>query len=231
MASKLNLYEQLPPDWREAMAPFYSEEQCRSLEEALAARYAAGETIYPARENLFHALEATRYSDVKAVWLGQDPYHEPGQAIGLSFAVPNGTKCPPSLRNIFKEYSSDFNTTFMPTDTTLSAWTRHGVLLLNTVLSVKAGMAASHRNLGWQALTGAVIQAVNALDRPVAFILLGNDAKTVKPFIDVERHLVFEAAHPSPLSAHRGFFGSRPFSTINRMLEERNAEPIDWRLD
>ncbi len=231
MTSRLNLYEQIPPDWREAIAPFYGVEQCRALEEALAARYAAGEAIYPAEENIFHALKATRYGDVKAVWLGQDPYHEPGQAIGLAFAVPNGTKCPPSLHNIFKEYSSDFNTTFLPTDTTLGAWTRHGVLLLNTVLSVRAHDAASHRSLGWQALTTAIVQAVNALERPVAFILLGNDAKAAKPFIDAERHVVFEAAHPSPLSAHRGFFGSRPFSTVNRMLAERNAEPIDWRLD
>lgn len=231
MLAGLSLYEQIPQDWREAIEPFYSKEQCELLDAALSARYAAGEEIYPARENLFHALKATRHRDVKAVWLGQDPYHEPGQAIGLAFAVPNGTKCPPSLRNIFKEYSYDLNTTFLPTDTTLSSWTRHGVLLLNTVLSVKAHAAASHRSLGWQALTGAVIQAVNALDRPVAFILLGNDAKTARPLIDEEKHIVFEAAHPSPLSAHRGFFGSRPFSTINRQLLERNAEPIDWRLD
>ena len=231
MLAGLSLYEQIPQDWREAIEPFYSKEQCELLDAALSARYAAGEEIYPARENLFHALKATRHRDVNAVWLGQDPYHEPGQAIGLAFAVPNGTKCPPSLRNIFKEYSDDLNTTFLPTDTTLSSWTRHGVLLLNTVLSVKAHAAASHRSLGWQALTGAVIQAVNALDRPVAFILLGNDAKTTRPLIDGEKHIVFEAAHPSPLSAHRGFFGSRPFSTINRQLLERNAEPIDWRLD
>ncbi|MBQ7652580.1 MAG: uracil-DNA glycosylase [Victivallales bacterium] len=211
--------------------PFFLREQRERLDAALAARYAAGEEIYPARENIFHALEATRYRDVRAVWLGQDPYHEPGQAIGLAFAVPNGTKCPPSLRNIFKEYSSDLNTTFLPTDTTLAAWARHGVLLLNTVLSVRAHAAASHRSLGWQDLTGAVVQAVNDLDRPVAFILLGNDAKAVKPLIDGERHIIFEAAHPSPLSAHRGFFGSRPFSTINRLLEDRKAEPIDWRLD
>ncbi len=213
------------------MAPFYTQEQCLALEKALEARHAAGETIYPARENLFHAMQATRYRDVKAVWLGQDPYHEPKQAIGLAFAVPMETKCPPSLRNIFKEYSSDLNTTFLPTDTTLSAWTRHGVLLLNTVLSVRAHEAGSHRSLGWQTLTSAAVQAVNALERPVAFILLGNDAKVVKPLINEGRHPIFEAAHPSPLSAHRGFFGSKPFSTVNRMLTERNAEPIDWRLD
>jgi len=231
MATEFRTYEQIPQDWREAIAPFFSKEQYERLDTALSARYEANEEIYPARENIFHALTATHYSDVKAVWLGQDPYHEPGQAIGLAFAVPNGTKCPPSLRNIFREYSDDLNTTFLPTDTTLSAWTSHGVLLLNTVLSVKAHAAASHRNLGWQELTGAVVQAVNVLERPVAFILLGNDAKTVKPLIDVGRHVIFEAAHPSPLSAHRGFFGSRPFSTVNRMLEERGAEAIDWRLD
>ncbi len=231
MATISGIYEQIPQDWREAVAPFFPQEQWSRLDAGLAARYAAGEEIYPARENIFHALAATRYRDVKAVWLGQDPYHEPGQAIGLAFAVPNGTKCPPSLRNIFKEYSDDLNTIFLPTDTTLDGWTRHGVLLLNTVLTVKAHAAASHRNLGWQELTGAIVKAVNALDRPVAFILLGNDAKAVEPLIDSGRHVVFEAAHPSPLSAHRGFFGSRPFSTINRMLTERGAEPIDWRLD
>lgn len=228
---ELMLFEQIPEDWREAMAPFYTSEQCAQLEAKLSQRYASGETIFPPRERLFHAMEATPFSQVRAVWIGQDPYHEPGQAMGLAFAVPNGCKIPPSLKNIFKEFSADFNTAFLPVDSTLSPWTRNGVLLLNTVLSVKEHAAASHRNIGWEVLTRAAVCAVNAKTSPVAFILLGNDAQAFKPLIDAEQHVVFEAAHPSPLSAYRGFFGSRPFTTVNRMLEERGAEPIDWRLD
>jgi len=226
----MDILSQMPDDWRNAISSFYSHEDEGALNDALAARYDSGEEIYPPRESIFRALQATPFNDVRAVWLGQDPYHEPGQAMGLAFAVPQGTVIPPSLRNILKEYVSDTGQFFTPVDTTLESWTQQGVLLLNTVLTVRAHVARSHHNIGWEKLVCALVRAVAVRPQTTAFILLGNDAKAFKPMIDTQRHVIFEAAHPSPLSAHRGFFGSKPFSTINAELAERGAAPIDWTL-
>ena len=224
----MDILSEIPQDWREAIAPFYTKEQADVLGSALQARYDAGETIYPARDNIFRALKETPFSKTKAVWLGQDPYHEPGQAIGLAFAVPNGTKMPPSLKNIFKEYLSDLEKVFMPADTTLLDWAHNGVLLLNTCLTVRAHAAGSHRKLGWENLVQAILKAVAHRTRPTAYMLLGNDARGDHELVDDGKNIIFEAAHPSPLSAYHGFFGSRPFTTVNKALVAKGLEPIQW---
>jgi uracil-DNA glycosylase len=161
--------------------------------------------------------------------LGQDPYHGPGQAHGLAFSVQPGVPPPPSLVNIFKELQSDVGAP-KPRDGSLIPWAQHGVLLLNAVLTVRAGQPNSHAGHGWEAFTDAVIRAVSAKPEPVVFLLWGRYAQKKKPLIDASRHVVIEGTHPSPLSAKNGFFGSRPFSTINAALEERGRPPIDWRL-
>ena len=224
----MNLLSEIPLDWREAIAPFYTTEQAEALDVALQTRYDAGEVIYPARENIFRALKETPFAETKVVWLGQDPYHEPGQAIGLAFAVPNGTKLPPSLKNIFKEYLSDLEKVFMPVDSTLLDWAHNGVLLLNTCLTVQAHAAGSHRKLGWEPLIQAILKATAQRSKTTAFILLGNDARAYRELVDDGKNVIFEAAHPSPLSAYHGFFGSRPFTTVNRALREKGEEPIQW---
>ena len=224
----MDLLLDMPQDWREAIEPYYTRAQALQLSASLQALYDAGEEIYPARENIFRALWETPLASTKAVWLGQDPYHEPGQAIGLAFAVPNGTRLPPSLRNIFKEYQADLNTLFMPADSTLLDWAHHGVLLLNTCLTVRAHKAGSHRKLGWQPLVNAILRAAASRPRPVAFILLGNDAREYRALVDDGKNILFEAPHPSPLSAYHGFFGSKPFSTVNNALHAKGEEPIEW---
>ncbi|MBR4676042.1 MAG: uracil-DNA glycosylase [Victivallales bacterium] len=224
----MDILSEIPLDWREAIAPFYTKEQADVLGYALQARFDAGENIYPARENIFRALKETPFSETKAVWLGQDPYHEPGQAIGLAFAVPNGTKMPPSLKNIFKEYISDLEKVFMPTDSTLLDWAHNGVLLLNTCLTVRAHAAGSHRKLGWEPLVQAILKAAAQRPRSTAFILLGNDARAYRELVDDGKNVIFEAAHPSPLSAFHGFFGSRPFTTVNDALVSKGEIPVQW---
>ena len=226
----MDLLESIPKDWLERIGPFFSREDALSLQGELDRIYASGETVYPEKSRIFRALETTPYGSVKALWLGQDPYHGPGQATGLAFAVPNGTRMPPSLRNIFREYASDFNLALEPVDSSLEQWAANGVLLLNTVLTVSAHKPMSHRGIGWEKLTRAVVSAVSLKKETVAFILLGNDARAFAPLIDSERHVVFQAAHPSPLSAYRGFFGSRLFTRVNDMLAGRGAEPVDWRI-
>ena len=224
----MNLLSEIPQDWREAIASYFTTEQAEALGDALQARYDAGEVIYPARENIFRALKETPFAQTKAVWLGQDPYHEPGQAIGLAFAVPNGTKLPPSLKNIFKEYLSDLERVFMPTDSTLLDWAHNGVLLLNTCLTVRAHAAGSHRKLGWEPLIQAILKATALRPKCTAYILLGNDARAYRELVDDGKNVIFEAAHPSPLSAYHGFFGSRPFTTVNNALREKGEEAIQW---
>ena len=224
----MDLLSEIPQDWREAIAPFYSTQQAEALGTALQTRYDAGEVIYPALENIFRALKETPFAQTKAVWLGQDPYHEPGQAIGLAFAVPNGTKLPPSLKNIFKEYLSDLEKVFMPADSTLLDWAHNGVLLLNTCLTVRAHAAGSHRKLGWEPLIQAILKATAQRPRSTAFILLGNDARAYRELVDDGKNVIFEAAHPSPLSAYHGFFGSRPFTTVNNALRAKGEEAIQW---
>ena len=186
--------------------------------------------VFPAVENVFSAFRLTPFHRVRAVILGQDPYHGAGQAHGLSFSVPRGTKIPPSLRNIFKELHSDLGIQ-IPDHGDLTHWAGQGVLLLNTSLTVRAGAANSHRKMGWTQFTDHVISKLNERARPVVFVLWGKPAATKRRFIDSDRHVIFETAHPSPLSAHRGFLGSQIFSKINRSLAKLGEKPIDWRLD
>jgi len=184
------------------------------------------ETIYPAAENIFRAFELTSFADTKVVILGQDPYHGPGQAHGLSFSVASDIKIPPSLRNIFKELASDLDCQ-PPTSGDLTAWAQQGVLLLNTVLTVRAGAANSHKKQGWEDFTDAVIESLNAHPQPIVFILWGKPAEKKAAAIG-DRHHKIIAPHPSPLSAYRGFFGSRPFSTANTVLKESGRDEIKW---
>lgn len=185
--------------------------------------------VYPARENVFAALHHTSYADTKVLILGQDPYHGPNQAHGLCFSVQHGVPPPPSLVNIFKELHSDLGIS-IPKHGNLQAWAQRGVLLLNTTLTVRAGQAASHQGKGWEAFTDEVIRVVN--EKPfVVFVLWGAHARKKKLLIDTDRHAIIESAHPSPLSAHNGFFGSRPFSKINGALLAAGMSDIDWSLD
>jgi uracil-DNA glycosylase len=205
-------------------APFYHE-----LQKFLRAEAAQGKIIFPAAENVFRALELLDLPEVKVVILGQDPYHGPGQAIGLSFAVPNELKRkPPSLKNIFKEVQSDLGVTLSPTESDLTGWLNQGVLLLNRVLTVESGHAFSHQGRGWEKFTDAVIDGLNARPKPVIFILWGAPAQKIKSRLDLNRHFVLESVHPSPLSAYRGFFGSRVFSKTNALLKKLGQAPIDW---
>lgn len=186
-------------------------------------------TVYPSREDVFASLRTTSYADVKVLVLGQDPYHGPGQAHGLCFSVQRDIEPPPSLVNIFKELRDDIGIS-IPTHGNLEAWARRGVLLLNTTLTVRAGQAASHQGKGWETFTDQVIRVVN--EKPfVVFVLWGAHARKKKMLIDTQRHVVVESAHPSPLSAHNGFFGSRPFSKVNEALRNARLEEIDWSLD
>ncbi len=186
-------------------------------------------TVYPPRGDVFAALHLTPLARVKVVILGQDPYHGPGQAHGLCFSVPPGVALPPSLRNIIAELHDDVGVE-APTSGDLTPWARKGVLLLNATLTVRAHQAASHQGKGWETFTDRVIAAVNERSERVVFILWGSSARKKSALIDADRHLIIESPHPSPLSAHRGFFGSRPFSRANEALVAAGREPVDWRL-
>ena len=185
--------------------------------------------VYPANEEVFAALHLTSYADTRVVILGQDPYHGPNQAHGLCFSVREGVALPPSLVNIYRELHTDLGIE-PPGHGNLERWARQGVLLLNTTLTVRGGNAASHQGKGWETFTDQVIGAVNAKDHRVVFILWGSHARRKKLLVDTSRHFIIESAHPSPLSAHNGFFGSRPFSRTNAALEAAGLRPIDWRL-
>lgn len=186
-------------------------------------------TVYPPHEDVFAALHLTPYAETKVLILGQDPYHGPGQAHGLCFSVHRGVRIPPSLVNVHKELHADVGVE-PPDHGNLEAWAVQGVLLLNTTLTVRAGQAASHQGHGWETFTDQVIRAVAAKPEPVVFILWGSHARRKKTLIDTSRHTIIESAHPSPLSAHNGFFGSRPFSRTNAALTAADLDPIDWRL-
>jgi uracil-DNA glycosylase len=190
----------------------------------------ARHAVYPPKDEVFAALHLTPLAEVKVVILGQDPYHGPGQAHGLCFSVRAGVRPPPSLRNIFTELHADLGID-PPADGDLTSWARQGVLLLNTTLTVRAHEAASHQRKGWETFTDRVLEAVDAQPRTVVFILWGASARRKRALIDTSRHVVIESPHPSPLSAHRGFFGSRPFSRANEALVAAGREPVDWRLD
>ncbi|MFO1107337.1 MAG: uracil-DNA glycosylase [Amaricoccus sp.] len=193
------------------------------------AERAAGKRIFPPEPQILRALALTPLAALKVVILGQDPYHGAGQAQGLAFSVAPGSRLPPSLRNIFRELEADLGIP-VPSTGDLEPWARQGVLLLNTVLTVEEGRAGSHRGRGWEALTDALIAAASAEAPPSAFLLWGAPAQAKAGLIDPIRHRVLTAPHPSPLSAHRGFFGSRPFSQANAFLAAQGRAPVDWRL-
>ena len=187
----------------------------------------SGHTVYPPAEDVYAALELTSFESTKVVVLGQDPYHSPGQAHGLSFSVRGNTLIPPSLRNIFQELSTDVSIQ-RERNGDLTGWAHQGVLLLNTTLTVRDGEAGSHNDRGWEHITDAVIRALNDKPTRVVFVLWGAHARKKKTLITQTHHVVIESAHPSPLSAHRGFLGSKPFSQINSALQEADLSPIDW---
>lgn len=203
--------------------PYWSELQNFVREERLRG------PVFPPADEVFAALHLTSLADTRVVILGQDPYHGAGQAHGLCFSVRRGVPVPPSLRNIHKELRDDLGCP-VPTHGNLEHWARQGVLLLNTTLTVREGVAASHQGRGWETFTDHVITAVSAKTSPVVFLLWGAASRKKKSLIDTDRHVVIESAHPSPLSAHNGFFGSRPFSRANQALRESGREPIDWAI-
>lgn len=214
--------------WKAALAPEFEKPYFRALVETLHREKEQGITIYPPGGLIFNAFDKTPLDSLKVVILGQDPYHNPGEAMGLSFSVPDGVRTPPSLRNIFKEIESDTGVT-MSGKPDLEAWASQGVLLLNSILTVRAGAAASHRNIGWEQFTDAVISYISEHCDGIVFLLWGNFAKSKKVLIDTARHHVLEAAHPSPL-AGGAFFGCRHFSRTNEILVSEGKAPIDWRL-
>lgn len=182
--------------------------------------------VFPEYKNIFNALRYTDYNEVKVVILGQDPYHGEKEAHGLSFSVKEGTKMPPSLLNIFKELNTDLN--IKRTSTDLTDWTKQGVLLLNSILTVEKDRPLSHKNKGWENFTDKIIEVLGEREEPIVFILWGNYARSKKLLIKNKKHLIIESVHPSPLSASRGFFGSKPFSKTNKFLEDNNIKPIIW---
>lgn len=220
--------------WAPLLAPVLEETWCQALFAQVNAAYDLGQPpVYPPREALFTALRLTPPERVKCVILGQDPYHEPGQAHGLAFSVSKGEKIPPSLRNIYKELEQDLGYA-PPSHGCLESWAREGVLLLNNVLTVYQGAANSHKKWGWQTFTTRILQVVQTLPQPVAYLLWGKDAQTKVKDAALEvgggPRCILTAAHPSPLSAYRGFFGSRPFSQVNRFLQEQGGTPVSWNI-
>ncbi|MCR4842606.1 MAG: uracil-DNA glycosylase [Eubacterium sp.] len=220
---------QIDNDWLPAIEPEFKKPYYKELFSFVNGEYRKT-VVYPPADDIFNAFHFTPLSSVKVVILGQDPYHEPGQAQGLSFSVPEGVDVPPSLQNIYKELSTDLGCT-IPNHGCLKKWAAQGVLLLNAVLTVRAHAANSHKGHGWEEFTDAVIQAVNAKEEPVVYMLWGRPAREKKRMLNNPRHLVLEAPHPSPLSAYRGFFGCRHFSKANAFLESQGLDPIDWQID
>lgn len=219
----------LKNDWKDLLDDEFNKEYYQTLRNFLITEYKT-RTIYPDKYDIFNALHFTPYKDIKVVILGQDPYHGPGQAHGLSFSVNPGIKIPPSLLNIYKELNSDLGC-YIPNNGYLKKWADQGVLLLNTSLTVRAGAANSHKNIGWEVFTDKIISLVNEKEDPVVFLLWGNNAIKKKNLITNKKHLILTSVHPSPLSASRGFFGSKPFSKINNFLISVNKKAIDWQIE
>ena len=215
-------------DWGQYLKEEMAQPYYRQLRQFLIGEYSTKQ-VYPDMYSIFNALHYTSYADTKVLILGQDPYHEPGQAHGLSFSVQPNVPPPSSLVNIFKELETDLGCT-VPNNGCLEPWARQGVLLLNTVLTVQAHRANSHRDKGWEIFTDKIISLLNQREKPVAFILWGSPARRKKAMITNPQHFIVESPHPSPLSAYRGFFGSRPFSKVNKFLESVGEEPINWQL-
>lgn len=216
-------------DWLPALGAEFKKPYYRNLYEFVRQEYNTAQ-IFPPADDIFNAFHLTPLSRVKVVIIGQDPYHEPGQAHGLCFSVKPGVDIPPSLENIYKELQSDCGC-YIPNNGYLVKWAEQGVLLLNTVLTVRAHRANSHHGQGWEEFTDAAIRALNEQDRPIVFILWGKPAQTKKSMLTNPNHLILEAPHPSPLSAYRGFFGSRPFSRTNAFLQAKGEQPIDWQIE
>jgi uracil-DNA glycosylase len=220
---------QLHPSWQAVIGDELHKPYMEALRAFLKEEKAAGKTIYPPGSLIFNAFNHTPFEKVRVVIIGQDPYHGPGQAHGLSFSVPKGILLPPSLQNIFKEISTDLNIK-MSGSGDLTPWADQGVLLLNATLTVQEANAGSHQNKGWERFTDAAIAALNAHREGLVFVLWGSYAQKKGDMIDTHRHLVLKSVHPSPLSAHRGFFGNRQFSAINQYLTMRGQAPINWQL-
>ncbi|SFA83764.1 Uracil-DNA glycosylase [Lentibacillus halodurans] len=218
----------LTNDWAPIMEKEFQKDYYLELRSFLKSEYGSS-TVYPNMYDIFNALHYTDYHNTKVVILGQDPYHGPNQAHGLSFSVKPDVSIPPSLKNIYKEVYDDLGIP-IPNHGCLTDWAKQGVLMLNTVLTVRAGQPASHRGKGWEQFTNEVIQQVNAKKEPVVFILWGRHAQAKKDLITAPDHLIIKSPHPSPFSAHKGFFGSRPFSRANEFLESSGRTPIDWQV-
>ena len=215
-------------DWDKVLNEEYQKEYFKDLKKFVESEYKT-KTIYPLKENIFNAFKLTKYQDVKVVILGQDPYHEKGEAQGLAFSVPDNIKRPPSLKNIFKELENDLKIQ-IPEHNSLIEWAKQGILMMNTVLTVEEHKANSHKNKGWEIFTDEVIKKINDKDTPVVFILWGNNARTKKNLITNKIHHIIESAHPSPLSAYHGFFGSKPFSKTNDYLKKDGLKEINWTI-
>ena len=216
-------------DWLPALQEEFKKPYYRTLYQFVREEYAKT-TIYPPADDIFNALHLTPLSQVKVLILGQDPYHNAGQAHGLCFSVKPEVDIPPSLENIYKELESDLGC-YIPDNGYLVKWAQQGVLMLNTVLTVRAHQANSHQGQGWEQFTDAIIQAVNAQDRPIVYLLWGKPAQSKIPMLTNPKHLILKAPHPSPLSAYRGFFGCKHFSQANDFLKGNGIEPIDWQIE
>jgi uracil-DNA glycosylase len=216
-------------DWDGLLADFFASEQYQTLRRFLAEEYRT-HTIYPDMYDIFNALKYTSFADTRVVILGQDPYHGPGQAHGLCFSVQKGVEPPPSLKNIFHELHEDLGLP-EPKNGELTAWARQGVLLLNTVLTVRAHQPNSHKGHGWEAFTDRVVELLNEKNTPIVFLLWGANARNKAKIVTNPIHIKLEAPHPSPLSAYNGFFGCRHFSKANALLEQTGQAPIDWRIE
>lgn len=219
----------LENDWLEALEPEFHKPYYKNLYEFVKNEYNTKQ-VFPPSQDIFNAFHFTPLSQVKVVIIGQDPYHNDGQAHGLCFSVRPDVEIPPSLVNIYKELQDDCGCD-IPDNGYLVKWAKQGVLMLNTVLTVQAHMANSHQGKGWEEFTDAAIRALNKQNRPIVFILWGKPAQTKKKMLNNPNHLILEAPHPSPLSAYRGFFGSKPFSKTNRFLQEHGETPIDWQIE
>lgn len=215
-------------NWLEILQDEFEKPYFKNLQKFLEYEY-KNYTIYPKPENIFNALNSVKFKDVKVVIIGQDPYHEPNQAHGLSFSVEKDVVLPPSLQNIYKEIKNDLGEE-MGNSGNLSCWAKQGVLLLNTVLTVRKGQANSHQNKGWETFTSKIIELLNKRESPMVFLLWGNSAKRIGEKITNPNHLILKASHPSPLSAYNGFFGCKHFSKANEFLKKCNYKEIDWKV-
>lgn len=215
--------------WEELLKDEMEKDYYKKLKELLINEYNT-RVVYPDAYDIYNALHYTDYKDVKVVILGQDPYHGPNQAHGLSFSVKPGVRIPPSLLNMYKELKTDLGC-YIPNNGYLEKWARQGILLLNTALTVRQGQANSHRKVGWEKFTDNIIELLDQREDPIVFILWGNNAISKEPLITNKKHFIIKSVHPSPLSASRGFFGSKPFSKTNNFLESIGKDPIDWQIE